>query len=146
MSSSDTRRTSWAYRATQRFLGAAICFLLMASSSYAQAATPSSKLGFDEAGWSVATAQSAVYTPIVDGVTLPAFVASTVVCTATTSPAGATCTVPLPALTIGPHTMTLTENISGVTSPQSAPLTFSFVVVVVPTNLRIIGDDDDEDI
>lgn len=146
MSSLDTRRTSWVRRATLQFLGVAVCFLLMASTSFAQAATPSSKLGFDEAGWSVATAQSAVYTPTVDGVALPAFAASAVVCTATVSPAGATCTVPLPALTIGPHTMTLTETISGVTSPQSAPLTFSFVVVVVPTNLRIIGDDDDEDI
>lgn len=137
MNSSDTPRTSMAYRITQRCLGVAVCLLLMAVSSYAQAATPASKLAFDEVGQALAVVQGATYNAVVD--TAAPVPLAGVACIATTLPVGATCTATLPAMTVGTHILTVTQTISGAVSPQSAPLSFSFVVVVTPTNVRISG-------
>ena len=115
--------------------------MLAAVPAFAQAATPASKLAFDEVGQTVAVAQSATYNATIDAAA-PVALAG-VSCTATTTPVGATCTATLPALTLGTHTLTLTQTISGATSPASTPaLSFTYVIVVTPTNIRISGDDE----
>lgn len=137
MPSSGPHRTSLAYRASRRILGLACCILLMASASYAQAATPASKLAFDEVGQTVAVASAATYTAFVDGATTGTVL--TVTCVAGTPATTTTCTAPLLALTPGTHTVTVTQTISGAVSPPSTPLSFTYVVVVTPTNVRISG-------
>ena len=138
-SSSVTRRTSIAYRATRRLLGLSLLLLAVSAfPAYAQAATPTSRLAWDQIGQSVATASSATYTAFVDGSTT-GIVVTGVVCVAGTPVTNATCTSNLPPLTPGTHTMTLTQTIGGASSPQSAPpLSFSYIVVVTPTNTRIV--------
>jgi hypothetical protein len=108
--------------------------LALSAPLYAQAATPASSLAWDQIGQSVTVAQSAGYTVFLDGAPTGTALAS-VTCTATG--ASATCSAPFPALTPGAHTLTLTQTISGASSAKSAPLSFTFVIVVTPTNLRV---------
>lgn len=137
MTLSARRPTSMAYRVSRRCLGLAVCWLWMIGAANAQPATPTSKLAFDEVGQSVATAGGATYTAFVDGSTTGVPLAG-LTCTATTTPVGATCTVALPALTTGAHTLTVTQTIAGASSTPSASLAFSMVLVVTPTNVRIV--------
>lgn len=115
----------------------ALGLALFATPAFAQAATPASKLAFDEVGQSAATAGGATYTAFIDGSTTGVPLTG-LNCTATTTPVGATCTTNLPALTPGAHTLTVTQTIAGATSPASTPVSFSMVVVVTPTGVRIV--------
>ena len=114
----------------------ALSLLLVSMPAVAQTATPLSKLAFDEVGQTVATASGATYTGLIDGSTT-ATPLTGIVCTATANPTGATCTSALPPLTPGTHTITITQTIGGASSAASAPLSFSLIVVVTPTNVRI---------
>lgn len=103
----------------------------------AVAATPSNHLTFDLPGQAVAVAGSATYTAFVDGAAAGAVVTG-LTCVTSTTVSGSTCTVNWPAMTVGTHSLTLTQTISGASSTPSTPLSFQFVVVVTPTNLRAV--------
>jgi hypothetical protein len=115
---------------------AALLLLLLPVSLLAQTATPGSKLLWDLPGQTATVAQSASYRLYVDtgtpisltGVTC---VTGTVATTATCSTAG------WPAMTPGPHTLTVTQTMGGVESSQSVALSVTLVIVVTPTNVRI---------
>jgi hypothetical protein len=108
--------------------------LLTASLAYAQTATPANKYQWTQQAQSATVAQAATYPHYLDGAATPS---TTLTAACTQSGADATCTAPIPALTIGNHTVTLSQLISGAESPKSSPVTFTFVVVVQPTGLRI---------
>lgn len=117
------------------FLTMSLVFGLSAAAS-AQTATPSSHLAFDEAGQAVTVAQGASYTASVDSA---AGIALTgVTCVAGTPSSTATCTANFPAMTPGTHTVTVTQTISGASSSPSVPLSVTFVIVVTPTNPRVV--------
>lgn len=100
-----------------------------------QTATPTNRLQWTEAGQAPVDAQAAEYRAYVDGSTTPAVLANV---TAVAAGADATCEADFPALVPGPHTLELAQVIGGVESVKSAPLDFTFVVVVTPTNLAVI--------
>jgi hypothetical protein len=110
------------------------------ASVQAQTATPASKLVWDEIGQVSATAGSAAYKAYVDNQTTGTPL-SGVSCAAAVSPlnpaADSTCQAPMPALTPGAHTITLTQSIGGAESVKSTALSFTYVVVVTPTSLRV---------
>jgi len=117
----------------------ALTFLVLAMSATVQAqtvATPSNRLAWTEVGQTVAQASSATYNSFLDTATTGVAVAG-VTCAAGTPATDAACSSNLPVLTLGLHSLTLTQVISGAESAKSAAVTFTFVVVVQPTALRI---------
>ena len=143
MPSSATRQTTMAYRISRHLLTHTrawwVCAVLVGLPhiATAQAATPASKLAWDQVGQSVATASGASYSVYIDtGTPIPLTGAVCVVGVPTTM---ATCTAPFPAMSPGAHTLTLTQVIAGAESPKSTPaLAVVFVVVVTPTNIRVV--------
>lgn len=113
------------------------CLCLVASSVRAQTvATPNNKLAWTEVGQAAATAGAAVYNSYLDAATVVVPV-SGVICVAAVPATDASCTSSLPVLTLGQHTLTLSQVISGAESAKSASITFTFVVVIQPTSVRI---------
>lgn len=114
-----------------------LALLCGAASVSAQAvATPLSQLQWDEVGQSVAIAGSATYVVFLDGA--PTSVPLTgVTCVAGLPASTTTCAADFPPLAPGTHTLTGVQRISGVDSPPSLAFTFSLVVVVTPTGLRV---------
>lgn len=119
-----------------RTLSALTIALLMAVSASAQTATPQNKFQWTEVGQTVAIAGGATYN-LYDGTNPTPIVLTGVTCVAGTPATDATCTGNIPALTLGVHTVTLTEVISGAESAKSAVLSFTFVIVVTPTNFIV---------
>lgn len=115
--------------------GLFVCAL--ASVAAAQTATPASKLAWDEVGESPAVAQAAIYNLYVDGAGVAVNLTQVTCVAQTATPTNATCTAPFPPMTVGPHTLTLSQVTNSVESPKSAPLSVTFVVVITPTGLRI---------
>jgi len=109
----------------------AILLLLPRLVSAQTVATPTNHLGWDEVGQTAAIANASTYNAYIDAATTPVALTG-VACIGTTT---ATCTANWPAMTPGTHTLTITQ-VNGGESGKSAPLSFSFVVVVVPTNVR----------
>lgn len=114
----------------------AACLCLFAVPVLAQTATPSSKVGFDQAGPDLATVQAYTYKYYADGATTGAALPAAT-CTGTASPFA--CTVPFPAFTPGNHTLTLTaSNAAGESAQSTPPLAFTMVVTpTAPTNVTI---------
>jgi hypothetical protein len=114
--------------------------LVIASASLAaaQTATPASKLAWDEAGESPAVAQAAIYNLYVDGAGVAVNLTSVSCVVQTANAANATCTAPFPPMTVGSHSLTLSQVSNGAESPKSTPLTVTFVIVVTPTGIRVV--------
>ena len=143
MTSSATPQTTMAYRISRHLLtrwrvGLVLIALLgQPHIAAAQAATPTSKLAWDQIGQSVVTAQAASYNVYIDTGT-PVLVVG-VACVTGAPTTNATCTATFPAMSPGAHTLTLTQLIGGAESPKSTPaLAVVFVVVVTPTAVRIV--------
>lgn len=101
-------------------------------------ATPASVYQWTEANMAAATAQSATYKHYDPATGTTSTTLTGVTCTANaTVPANADCQAPIPALTLGNHTVAISQVISTAESTKSNTVTFQFVVVVQPTNLRI---------
>lgn len=114
-----------------------VFLLTLPSLAQAQTATPTTKLGWDQEGQSLANASGATYQLYIDGGTATPL--PNVAC-AQNGPSTVSCSAPLPALTAGSHVIRLSQTLGGAESGQSASLNFTFVIVVTPTNLRVIGD------
>lgn len=101
---------------------------------WAQAATPGSRLTWDQQAATIAEAQALTYRYYADASTSGSVITAT--CVGAVAPF--TCSAPFPAFTPGAHTLKLTaENVAG-ESAQSAALAFTFVVIpAVPANVRI---------
>lgn len=108
---------------------------ILSTTIQGQTATGNSKLAFDLPGQSVAIASTATYNGYVDGATTGVLLTG-LTCSGTTL---TTCLVNFPALTIGNHTITVTQLFGITESTKSSVLNFTFVVVVTPTNVRISG-------
>lgn len=110
--------------------------LLLAAPAFAQTATPQNKFQWTEAGQTVPIASGATYN-LYDGSNPTPLVLAAVTCVAGTPATDAVCTANIPALTLGVHTVTLSQVISGAESGKSAVLNFTFVIVVTPTNFIV---------
>lgn len=121
----------------RKYLLAVAAVIGIATASYAQAiVTPATHLGFDIVGQSAAVAQSATYLPYIDGSATPSLPLAGVTCVGATP---VTCVSTFPPLSPGVHTLVITQVIQTAESSKSAPvLTFTFVVVVTPTNVRAV--------
>lgn len=123
-----------------RTLGLAAGFVvIVAQPTLAQNpnATPSSQIGWDQDAPDMATAQGYTYQYLLDAaapVVLPGHK-----CGTGPAPTTFSCAAPFPAITPGPHSLTLTaSNIAGASLP-STPLSFVFVLIPSPPkNLRIV--------
>jgi len=99
-------------------------------------ATPTSLLAWDQPAPDLATAQSASYALAIDQA--PPVVHPGVTCAGSASPF--LCTLPFPAITPGPHTLTVTTSNTAGSAAASAPLSFTFIAVPSPAmNLRIMN-------
>lgn len=96
--------------------------------------TPTSKLIWDYPNVTLAVAQAFGENYYVDAATTGVALTGKT-CTFTTNLA--TCQTAFPALTPGAHTLAITATSSGLESTKSNVLSFSFVILIVPTNLRI---------
>ena len=114
-------------------MGIALFVLLLASTGQAQTATPQNHFGWTETGQTPAAATAATY-KLYEGTT-PLGTLTNVTCVA--SGADADCTGDIPALIQGTHTVTLTQNSQGAESPKSNAVSFTFVIVIVPTSFRV---------
>ena len=100
-------------------------------------ATPSNKFAWDQDAPSLSQAQAYTYKYYLDNSpTGGSF--SGVICTGTATPFN--CSVPVPSMSQGTHSMTLTSsNVAGESS-KSSPFVFDFVATPgTPGNIRIIG-------
>lgn len=111
-----------------------LVFVLFAAFASAQVATPINHFGWTEVGQAPAVAGPATYNLYVDATPAP-IVLTGVVCVA--AGADSACTANIPALTVGPHTVTLTQAITGAESGKSSPVSFTFVIVVTPTGFTL---------
>lgn len=100
-------------------------------------ATGQTFLEWDEEAADLATAQGYTYTAVVDALQP---VALAVTCAEKNPPVEGVfdCTAPFPAVTPGPHTITvIASNAAGASQP-SLPFSFTFLVVpATPTNVRL---------
>jgi hypothetical protein len=117
------------------------CLLSLPTSLQAQtSALPADQIGWNQSASSLQDAQSYEYRLYVDGGS--AGVVLNAIC-AGTPPAGITCGAPLPALVIGPHSVTMTASLvlpdgRRAESATSVPLAFTIVAIpATPTALRI---------
>ena len=92
------------------------------------------RLQWDIIATSLTEAQSNIYNIVIDNGAVQV-VAHT--CAGTSSPFQ--CSIPMPALTPGTHTVTIQtiEPVNGLESARSAP--FSFSIPSLPTGLKIVG-------
>jgi hypothetical protein len=121
----------------KKILSAIPC-ILFASTLYAQPATPTSKVQWDQDALDLATAQAYAYKHYSDGSTTGVTLGS-VVCTGTAPTF--VCVAPIPTYTQGNHNISLTASNSAGESLKSSPLNFAFVTVpATPRNLRIIAE------
>ena len=119
-----------------------LLILLTSSSALAQAATNNSKLSWNQPLDTLVTnatqAQALIYKQYPDGITT-GIVITGVTCTGTTT---VTCTVPLPAYTVGSHTITLTASQSTDATTESLKsnvVSFTFKIIVsAPNSVTII--------
>ena len=120
----------------KRLLVASALILLFGPPAAAQSvATPSNHLGWDEPGQSAAVANGSTYNAYLDASTTPTPLTG-VTCSTGTPVSTATCVANWPALQPGTHTLTVTQVQTNVESAKSAPLSFTMVIVVTPTNVR----------
>lgn len=113
-----------------------VALLLFASPVFAQTATPQNKFQWTEAGQTTAIASGATYN-LYDGTNPTPIVLTGVTCVAGAPTTDANCTGNIPALTLCVHTVTLSQVISGAESGKSSVLSFTFVIVVTPTNFIV---------
>lgn len=100
----------------------------------AQVATPVNHLGWTEVAQVPAVAGAASYNLYVDAVVAPLPLTG-VVCVAGNPTTGSDCTSNIPALTVGQHTVTVTQVIISAESGKSNTLSFTMVIVVTPSGL-----------
>lgn len=120
----------------RRLLLSALLLVLVATRVAAQATTPNNHLGWTQTGQTAAVASGATYNYYADGVTTPNGQLTGVTCT--TAGADASCTSNIPALSVGAHTIAITQVISGAESAKSNVLSFTLVVVVTPSQLKVV--------
>jgi hypothetical protein len=115
-------------------IGLTLGALLLATSVFAQTATPGNKFGFDQAAPDLASAQGYTYKIYADGAATGVVAAAT--CSGTAAPFA--CAVAIPAFTPGSHTVQLTATNAAGESAKSTAFTFTLVVVpTAPANLRV---------
>lgn len=114
----------------------ALIIVISASSAFAQTATPSSRLAWDQIGQPPAAANGFTYTAYVDGATAGISLVGAV-CNNGPTASDATCVVSLPPLVAGAHTVSVTQSLGGAESAKSVALSFTVVIVVTPTNVRL---------
>jgi len=110
--------------------------ILVPSTLFAQTAVQgASHLGFDVPNQTPAVAQSLSYNIYVDSAA--PVVLTGITCTSGTT--NTTCVANWPTLTTGTHTIQLTQ-VSGTTesAKSTPPFVFTFVVLVSPTNVRVV--------
>jgi len=112
---------------------AALFVLFLASTAQAQTATPQNHFVWTETAQTPAAASSATY-KLYEGTTVLGTLANV---TCVQAGADASCTGDIPALTQGPHTLTLTQNSQGAESPKSNAVSFTYVIVITPTSFAI---------
>jgi len=106
----------------------------LATVSYAQSATPSNRLAWDQSDATVAVAEAYTFKQYADG-SPTGTVITGVTCTAG---AVVSCSAPFGAFTPGTHTIQLTATNAAGESVKSAVFNFTFVVVpTAPGNLRV---------
>lgn len=116
---------------------AGLLLLLCSAVAFAQAASPTSHVGWDINGQAVAVASAATYNGYVDALPVVALTGVSCVTSVSPAPSGSTCTANWPPMTAGAHTITITQVIAGAESSKSTPpLSFTFTIVVTPTNVR----------
>lgn len=116
-----------------------LVLILIPTILYAQTATSANKIGFKEVGQSVAIAGSgsATYNIYIDNSTTPT-PATNLSCVASTPTTDTDCSIAFPALTLGNHTITLTQVFGTTESTKSSPLAFQFLVAVTPSGIHIV--------
>jgi len=110
--------------------------LLFAKVSYGQTAVQgASHLGFDVPNQTPAVAQGLSYNAYVDS-NAPVVLAGV---TCSTGTPNTTCTATWPTMNTGTHTIQLTQ-VSGTSesAKSTPPFVFTFVVLVSPTNVRVV--------
>lgn len=113
-----------------------LALTLLAIPATAQTATPTAKLGWDQAASSLQEATSYTYRYYADG-SATGVVLPSVICVGVSSPF--VCQAPFPAFTPTDHTLTVSASNAAGESLPSVPLPFKFVVVPSqPQNPRII--------
>lgn len=110
--------------------------LLLAAPAFAQTATPQNHFGWTESAQTPAVATAATY-KLYEGATSLGTLANVSCVVSATTSTDADCTGDIPALVQGTHTVTLTQNSQGAESPKSNAISFTFVIVVTPTNFRV---------
>lgn len=130
------RSSTLRYNAPMKTLLTIVALLLLSTPAFAQTATPQNKFQWTEAGQTVAIAGGAAYN-LYDGTNPTPLVLTAVTCIAGAPTTDAVCTGNIPALTLGVHTVTLSQVISGAESGKSSVLSFTFVIVVTPTNFIV---------
>jgi hypothetical protein len=111
-----------------------LLFVLAAVPAFAQTATPANSFAFDQVASTLATAQSYAYKLYADGSATGSVVVVT--CTGAASPF--VCTTPVGAFAPGAHTIRLTSGNAAGESAQSAPFSFTMVIIpATPANIRL---------
>lgn len=113
-------------------LGAFLAVPVMAQ----QTALPGSKLAWEQGAVDLTEANSLSATLYEEGAT-PILLVAGKDCVGVSSPFS--CSVPLPAFTVGLHTVRLTVSLAGMESSMSDPLTFRIIVIQTPKGLRIVS-------
>jgi hypothetical protein len=110
--------------------------LLVPATAHAQSnVATGNKLGWTQTAQAPAIANSFTYNLYVDALTGQAVTGVTCVANA----ANSDCTGNVPAMTLGLHTLTLTQASGSAESSKSSPLSVTFVVLVTPSGLKIVG-------
>ena len=131
------------YKAKKSIAIYVLAFLVLAAPLFAQTPSiPGDKLGFDQPAGTLAEAQGYGYKLYLDGATMG--VGGVATCAGAASPF--LCTVPLPALTTGTHTVQLTASVTlpapdnrVIESVKSAVLSFRlFAAPGAPSTVRIV--------
>lgn len=127
-------------RHAMRYLLALLCVWLIPVTAWAQTATPTDRLGFDQAAATLAVAQGFTVSLELDGVVLPTTQALT--CTGAASPFA--CSTAIPAVTPGTHAVRLrvneTTNGATLSSAWSSALSFTMrAVPATPGNVRLVS-------
>lgn len=109
-----------------------------ASLASAQVATQNNKLGWTQVGQTAVVANGFTYNYYIDASTT-ATLATGVLCVTGTPIANSDCSANFPALTLGMHTIQMTQASGVAESLKSTSFSFTFVVLITPTGIKIVG-------
>ena len=120
----------------RRILLVLCVWLLLPAVSQAQA-VPGSRIGWTQAAATLADAQALTYRAYLDGSTTGTTLTTT--CAAGATATTFACSAPIPAVTPGPHGVTLSAANAAGESPKSGTLSFTMLAVPnTPIELKIL--------